>query len=702
MRIAIFLAAVSIAFCLAGRAPDASLLYSFEQEPELQSIRATHARASRLKHYVTEGHYALQVDFEATEQPRIEFAVAASRTDWRPFGAIAVDANNPSDEPLGFSMEVEDAAGARTTGHTPFVLRPHQSGSYALALNAPAPVEMGMRGEPPIPGLHLMAGDHHPIDIGHVAKIRIFLLKPARPRTFVIDNVRLAPAVTYEKIVDAFGQYARAEWPGKLKTEAAFARQRDDEQAELKARPALPDRDEYGGWTAGPQLEATGYFRTTERDGKWWLVTPSGHLFFSLGFNAITAAEGDTVVEGRAPMFQWLPAAGDPLAAHYGVTDEASPVGLKIKLAHGRTFQFYTANLERKYGRDWLESWQSVTLARLPAWGFNTIGNWSDPRLYQAKRVPYTATLEIEGQFAEVPSGNDYWKRMSDPFDPAFTEAADRSARKAALRRDDPWCLGTFVDNELSWGTMKDERGRDGLALGALSLGASSPAKRAFVDQLRKRYDTVDRFNRAWGVNLSDWQALLEQPFEPPADLHDASRADMRAFVRALAGQYFRTVRDALKKYDPNHLYLGSRFAWYTQETVEACAEFCDMLSFNIYRPRVEHAEWSFLDNLAKPVMVGEFHMGATDRGMFHTGLVSTPDQEARAAMFTDYVRSVVDNPVFVGCHYFKYADEPLTGRPGDGENYSIGFTTVVDGPYPEMVEAAKKVSGEMYQRRSR
>jgi len=147
---------------------------------------------------------------------------------------------------------------------------------------------------------------------------------------------------------------------------------------------------------------------------------------------------------------------------------------------------------------------------------------------------------------------------------------------------------------------------------------------------------------------------------------------------------------------------LGARFAGYTPEAVEACAEFCDMLSFNIYRPRVDHAQWSFLDDLGKPAMVGEFHMGATDRGMFHTGLVSTPDQEARAAMFTDYVHSVVDNPVFVGCHYFKYADEPLTGRAGDGENYSIGFTTVVDGLYPEMVQAAKKVSAEMYQRRSR
>src|SRR5438132_12203080 len=123
---------------------------------------------------------------------------------------------------------------------------------------------------------------------------------------------------------------------------------------------------------------------------------------------------------------------------------------------------------------------------------------------------------------------------------------------------------------------------------------------------LTTRYDTIDAFNRAWGMNLSGWPVLLEQPFQPTGELNAAAGADMRAFIRALAGQYFRTVRYALKKYDPNHLYLGSRFAWYTQETVEACAEFCDTLSFNIYRPRVEHAEWSFLDNLGKPVMVGE------------------------------------------------------------------------------------------------
>jgi hypothetical protein len=172
--------------------------------------------------------------------------------------------------------------------------------------------------------------------------------------------------------------------------------------------------------------------------------------------------------------------------------------------------------------------------------------------------------------------------------------------------------------------------------------------------------------------------------------------------LKEFAARYFRTIRAALKKYDPNHLYLGTRFAGHTREEVEACAEFCDVISFNIYRQRLDPAQWTVLDGIDKPAIIGEFHMGALDRGMFHPGLVATPDQAARARMYADYVRSVADHPLFVGCHFFKYADEPLTGRPSDGENYNIGFTTVTDSVYPEMVAAAKAVHAEVYARHAR
>ena len=47
---------------------------------------------------------------------------------------------------------------------------------------------------------------------------------------------------------------------------------------------AMPERDRYGGWT-GKQFEATGFFRTQHDGERWWLVTPEGNAFLSLGIN---------------------------------------------------------------------------------------------------------------------------------------------------------------------------------------------------------------------------------------------------------------------------------------------------------------------------------------------------------------------------------------------------------------------------------
>jgi hypothetical protein len=68
--------------------------------------------------------------------------------------------------------------------------------------------------------------------------------------------------------------------------------------------------------------------------------------------------------------------------------------------------------------------------------------------------------------------------------------------------------------------------------------------------------------------------------------------------------------------------------------------------------------------------------------------------------MYETYVNSVLDHPLFVGCHWFQYMDQPLTGRTLDGENYNIGFVTITDTPYPEMVAAARKTHSAMYRRR--
>jgi len=97
------------------------------------------------------------------------------------------------------------------------------------------------------------------------------------------------------------------------------------------------------------------------------------------------------------------------------------------------------------------------------------------------------------------------------------------------------------------------------------------------------------------------------------------------------------------------------------------------------------------------PLIIGEFHFGALDRGLFHPGLVPTENQEARAEAYKEYVLGALRHPQFVGCHWFQYRDEPVTGRSWDGENYQIGFVDVADTPYRELVDAARAVGYHLY-----
>jgi hypothetical protein len=415
----------------------------------------------------------------------------------------------------------------------------------------------------------------------------------------------------------------------------------------------------------------------------------------------LVAPWGRTYVEGREFMFRDLPAPEGGLARHWGQRDDRRGWGVQRgrSFDHGQTFDFYTANLERKFGADWRVRWREEATARLEAWGFNTLGNWSDPDLRAMHRLPYTVPLSPTGDYAKLGGGLDWWGRMPDPFDPRFADAADEMARAAAAKyRGDPYLIGYFVDNELSWG--KDAAGspqeRYALAANVLA-GPESPAKSAFVARLVETYHEPERLARAWGVSLASWDALSGAAFALPAAAFENSAviSDLSAFSRQFAEAYFRTIAEALRRHDPDHLYLGSRFAWQTTEAVEACARWCDIVSFNRYVRTIadDPDGWAWFHKLGKPALIGEFHFGSVDRGLFWQGIVGVGRESERGPAYARYLRDVAENPDFVGAHWFQYVDQPLTGRTLDGENGHVGFVTVTDQPYDELVAAAREAN---------
>jgi hypothetical protein len=125
-----------------------------------------------------------------------------------------------------------------------------------------------------------------------------------------------------------------------------------------------------------------------------------------------------------------------------------------------------------------------------------------------------------------------------------------------------------------------------------------------------------------------------------------------------------------------------------------------DVYSLTLYR-EAKDVNWTFPDS-TKPVMIAEFSYGATDRGAYHPGPISVADQATRATHLQSYVISALRSPKVVGVTWFQYYDEAATGRPLDGENFNIGFVSVADHAYSELVKVARGLGGAMYILRGR
>lgn len=144
--------------------------------------------------------------------------------------------------------------------------------------------------------------------------------------------------------IDEYGQYNHHDWPGKIRSDQDLKKHLLDERKELSLLAEPENFDKYGGWEGGPKLPATGNFYVEKVNGAWWLIDPEGRLFWSHGVNCAGFGSGGTQTAGREEYFAKRPGAESP-------------------------FNFYTANLARKFGDDWREESILHIHRRLRSWG---------------------------------------------------------------------------------------------------------------------------------------------------------------------------------------------------------------------------------------------------------------------------------------------------------------------------------------------
>jgi hypothetical protein len=661
------------------------ILFSFEKGFDISKVISTDAKVNLSQ------DNTLRIETGTKQNwPGITLKSPQGKWDLSKYEYITVDIKNTDTKPVTVYCRVDnpDADGSNNCVTESVRLNPNRTETltvrlYPTAYQLTEPVELiGMRQGPAQKGK---------LDASNVTQLLVFVTKPGAEHVFEIDNIRAGGRVKimetkdFFPFIDELGQFIHKDWPGKTHSLEELIAHGKLEEKDIAANPAPPDRNKYGGWTAGPKLKATGFFRVQKYKDKWWLVDPDGRLFWSHGIDCVRSANA-TPITDREHYYLNLPKADSLFTTFFGRGGWA-PHGYYKDHSPYRTYDFSQTNFLRKYGPDWQQKFADITHRRLKSWGLNTIANWSDSTIYLMRKTPYVATISYSAKNIEGSQG--YWGKFYDVFDPSFRQSLrSRLEREKDNSASDPWCIGYFVHNELSWG---DETS---LAVAALISPPDQPAKKVFIEDLKEKYESIDKLNNVWGTGHKTWDALLQSTQVPDKK---KARDDLTTFYTKIAETYFEIIREEVKKIAPNQLYMGCRFAWVNNLAARAATKICDIVSYNRYNYSVENHRLP--DDIDMPVIIGEFHFGALDRGMFHTGLRKTANQQDRADKYKSYVQGALRNPYIVGTHWFQYKDQATTGR-GDGENYQIGFIDICDKPYPETIKACREVGYTMYEYR--
>ncbi len=361
---------------------------------------------------------------------------------------------------------------------------------------------------------------------------------------------------------------------------------------------------------------------------------------------------------------------------------------------------FPYADAVKRAGLD-RSAWCRKTAARLRKCGFNALGTSCDIWLnetqafWQTEMIALSAWMRQEGEdYVIAVDPHSPCGPVANAFHPRFAEICDRAAKASSRFRTDKKFLGYYLDNELNWWGLGDW-----WACGLLD---------AVLEKLPETHP----------ARIEAVRILKAHPDLPTA---------RRVFTERLARTYFTTIRKAIRKYDPEHLILGVRFAGVAgapNEVWRICGEACDVVSVNCYPTAdVEKgaltfgvaegflpsgyrktAEWTPVpmrvmlkeryEICKRPLLITEWSFRGGDVGIprAESNGQELPTQKERARAIALFLAEMNRLDFVIGHFFYKWCDERyLTGDGQAVETLNWGIVSMDDTPHVPAVKAFMK-----------
>ena len=344
--------------------------------------------------------------------------------------------------------------------------------------------------------------------------------------------------------------------------------------------------------------------------------------------------------------------------------------------------------LAKKYGT--AETWIKQESQLLKDNGFNGTGAWSDVERIRQSENPlvYTVIVSPMGSYKsehQKKFGGKYkvagWQGfrfdLAMVFDPEFDAHVEKTISVIAKYASDKNLLGYFTDNELPWKNDALDRHLNFLAKDE----AGYIAAKKWLDERKGKDASV-------------------------AEINDEDRL-------AFSGFYFETylkkVAAAVRKYDPNHLYLGCRFNQESEELknpeiFKVAGKYMDIVSINHYRKwepvqsiMADWASWS-----GKPFIITEWYTKGEDSGLPNKSGAgwNVPTQTDRGYFYQNFTIELLKSKACVGWHWFTYQDNDPLDLKTDPSNRDSnkGVVSSLFVPYSPLLENMKILNTHVFE----
>lgn len=394
------------------------------------------------------------------------------------------------------------------------------------------------------------------------------------------------------------------------------------------------------------QYEATGFYYSKKIDGRWWVIDPEGHPMINIGV---------------------------------AVTNPNNQGGERLQQL-----------MLEKFGS--VQGWANETVDFLKNdLYFNGTGAWSSEALLNAPEpFGYTEIIYFMNYYMDslgighfLNGSSQYTNGGLNVFDPDFSGFCDDfAAARVTQMKDSPRFMAWMADNEL----MAD------LAILPSFLMADWRDPR-----------NVYSYAMAWTF-------LKHYTGKENPSIDDATKLAQEDFVDFIWDRYHNVVSGTIRKYDPNHMYWGTRALSSSEERpgfFAGASRYVDAMCCNYYYAWTPERDVTTRWNVwgyDTPYVITEWYAMAEDadpllKNSGGAGFL-VPTQEDRGLFYQNFALKLLESKNCLGFHWFTYQDNDPTAGYGDSSNIDSNkglMSSITYEPYEALTTEMRELNRQAY-----